>query len=87
MDLPAGFAGRRNEILQLADALVSVGTCPVVFGDRGLGKTSIGRQIERIALGDVELLEELGAGDRAIPEGQLWTPVVSRQPHSDFQVP
>jgi hypothetical protein len=65
---PARFAGRRDLIETLADALSTAGVCPMVFGDRGLGKTSLANQIERIALGDVELLSQLGLEDLAIPE-------------------
>ena len=67
MDLPSQFAGRKEEIERLVDALYVDGTCPIIYGDRGLGKTSLALQIERIALGDTELLDELGLSDRVLP--------------------
>ncbi|MCP5348018.1 MAG: AAA family ATPase [Gammaproteobacteria bacterium] len=63
---PSTFAGRKSLILRLADSLVEDGSCPVIYGQQGLGKTSLAMQIIRIALGDVELLENLEASDRII---------------------
>ena len=57
--LPSQFAGRRDLIATLTDALHIEGMCPIIYGDRGLGKSSLATQIERIAVGDVELLENL----------------------------
>ncbi len=62
VELPAGFAGRKDQIRQLTDALLTDRSCPVIYGDRGLGKNSLALQLARIALGDTELLEEIGAG-------------------------
>jgi len=70
---PAAFAGRRDEILNLLDALYVDGSCPVIYGDRGLGKTSLALQVERIALGDVELLNELDCSERALPDRRRFT--------------
>jgi AAA+ ATPase superfamily predicted ATPase len=69
MEHPARFAGRKSIISELTDALRTEGLCPLIYGERGVGKTSIANQIERIALGDVELLSNLGLQDRALPEG------------------
>lgn len=72
--LPAQFAGRKSEISTLVDALSIDGSCPVVYGERGLGKSSLALQVERIALGDTELLHELGLSDRVIaPENTYIT--------------
>lgn len=71
--LPAQFAGRKDEITTLVDALYVDGTCPIIYGDRGLGKSSLALQIERIALGDAELLDELGLSDRALPPESCFT--------------
>ena len=73
MDLPALFAGRRDEVVTLVDTLYMDGACPIIYGDRGLGKTSLALQIERIALGDTELLDELGLSDRVLPERSRFT--------------
>jgi len=63
---PGSFAGRRGEVRQLAEALLDSGSVPVVYGARGLGKTSLALQVARIALGDVELLEALGLREHAL---------------------
>jgi len=73
MDLPSQFAGRKDEIESLVDTLYVDGTCPIIYGDRGLGKTSLALQIERIALGDTELLDELGPSDRVLPTENRFT--------------
>lgn len=67
---PDSFAGRRQQVLTLTDALQTIGSVPLIYGHRGLGKTSLALQVERIALGDVELLQDLGAGDRALQASQ-----------------
>ncbi len=64
---PQRFAGRKEAISALTDALYTDGSCPIIYGERGLGKTSLAHQIERIALGDVELLENLSLESRALP--------------------
>ncbi len=69
IDTPAKFAGRKHVIEQLTDALHVDGSTPVIYGERGLGKTSVAHQIERIALGDVELLESLDLARLALAEG------------------
>ncbi len=56
MDDPHLFAGRTYQITELIQALHSDGACPIIYGDRGLGKTSLAVQAERMALGDTELL-------------------------------
>jgi hypothetical protein len=58
---PARFAGRRAIILRLTDVLHTDGLSAIIYGDRGIGKSSIAAQIERIALGDSELLTFLDA--------------------------
>jgi Cdc6-like AAA superfamily ATPase len=60
MDEPSLFAGRASQIQQIARALQSRGSCPVIYGDRGLGKSSLALQAARIALGDSTLLERNG---------------------------
>lgn len=70
ISLPNRFAGRKSYIKDLTDALDTDGMCPVVFGEKGLGKSSLANQLERISLGDVELLEDLGLKSYSIPEGR-----------------
>src|SRR5260370_30228217 len=73
IDIHAQLAGRKYEIETLVDTLHADGACPIVYGERGLGKTSLALQIERIALGDTELLDELSLPDRILPEDQRFT--------------
>ncbi len=56
MDDPELFAGRREQLEQLCQAMHSPGSCPIVLGDAGLGKTSLALQVQRIAMGDLSLL-------------------------------
>lgn len=73
IDLPRRFAGRRKLVGTLADALASDGSVPVIYGDRGLGKTSLALQARNIAIGDVELLESLGMSSRALSDEDRFT--------------
>src|SRR6185312_8608949 len=65
---PARFAGRAELVRRLIDVLHTDGLSAIVFGDRGIGKSSLAAQIERIALGDTELLSSIGEGARALSE-------------------
>ncbi len=68
VDDPVRFAGRGAEVRELADTLHSIGSTPLIYGDRGLGKSSLALQIRRIAMGDVELLAHLKAERLALPD-------------------
>ena len=70
VDEPELFAGRASEVAQLADALHVIGSIPLIYGDRGLGKTSLAIQMGWIAMGSVELLSTLKIGDRAFSEDE-----------------
>lgn len=59
---PSRFAGRKDQVRELTDALRMDGSVLVIYGDRGLGKSSTAIQLQLIALGDTALLSELGAG-------------------------
>jgi Cdc6-like AAA superfamily ATPase len=72
VDDPEFFAGRANEVTQLTDSLHVIGSCPIIYGDRGLGKTSLALQIKYIAMGDGELLTSLGIQDRALDEDRQY---------------
>lgn len=61
------FAGRRSAVTDAHYALVGQGANVAVVGNRGIGKTSLARQIGNIARGDTALLDRLGiAHDRAL---------------------
>jgi Cdc6-like AAA superfamily ATPase len=66
MDDPAFFAGRADQVKQLTDSLHIPGSCPVIYGNRGLGKTSLATQAMYIAEGNNALLNTLGLEDRAL---------------------
>jgi hypothetical protein len=68
VDDPDLFAGRGREVTTLTDGLHVEGSCPIIYGDRGLGKTSLATQIKYIAMGDTELLESLKIPARALGE-------------------
>lgn len=72
IDDPHRFAGRRDQIRDLTDALHVEGSIPLILGQRGLGKSSVAVQMSRIAQGDVELLDELGMLRRAITPDQAF---------------
>ena len=54
------FAGRREAVNDAYYALIGEGTNIAIVGNRGIGKTSLARQITSIASGEVELLDRLG---------------------------
>jgi Cdc6-like AAA superfamily ATPase len=60
LDDPALFAGRAAQVLELTRALHAEGSCPIIYGDRGLGKSSLALQAQRIAMGDPSLLQLQG---------------------------
>lgn len=53
------FAGRKNSVQDAFYALISEGSNIAVVGNRGIGKTSLARQISNISSGDNSILEKL----------------------------
>jgi hypothetical protein len=72
LDEPSLFTGRRDQIIQLGQYLHTRGVCPVVYGPRGLGKSSLALQAQRIAQGHVKLLEDYGAPEWAFGEDDAY---------------
>jgi hypothetical protein len=72
LDEPSLFTGRRDQIIQLGQYLHTRGVCPVIYGPRGLGKSSLALQAQRIAQGDVTLLEDYGAPEWAFGEDNAY---------------
>ncbi len=66
LDDPSRFAGRADQIRLLSDALRMDGSVLVIYGERGLGKSSTAIQLQLIALGDAVLLSALGAAHLAL---------------------
>jgi Cdc6-like AAA superfamily ATPase len=53
------FVGRKEEIQNVLDALYSKGTHIAIIGGRGIGKTSLARQVYDLAEGNNTILEKL----------------------------
>lgn len=56
----ARFAGRKNAVSDAYFGLIASGSHIAIVGNRGIGKTSLSRQVASIAVGDNDLLEKLG---------------------------
>lgn len=54
------FAGRKEAIMTIQSGLMSEGTNIAIFGNRGIGKTSLARQVINISQGKNDLLKKLG---------------------------
>lgn len=53
------FAGRDDELMALSTALQSHGAQIVLYGQRGVGKSSLARQLAKLATNDKELIARL----------------------------
>ena len=69
---PRLFAGRHRQVKELSDALRTVGSCPIIYGDRGIGKTSLAIQCQLIAMGHDELLHQLGLPDYVLADDETF---------------
>ncbi|WP_158838772.1 ATP-binding protein [Streptomyces sp. NRRL S-1022] len=65
---PKLFAGRHEQVRELTDSLHTAAEIPLIYGDRGLGKSSLAIQMQWIAMGATELLDSMGAHDHAIDQ-------------------
>src|SRR4030066_1092417 len=54
------FAGRKNAVIDTYYALIAHGAKNAIVGNRGIGKTSLARQVINIGTGNNTLLERLG---------------------------
>ena len=59
IDLPQRFAGRHQAILDCFYALVTEGANIAIVGNRGIGKTSLARQLIHMGTGDNSLLSKI----------------------------
>lgn len=57
---PDRFAGREQAVEEAYYGLLTEGSNIAVVGNRGIGKSSLARQVLRMAQGDTELLEKYG---------------------------
>lgn len=69
-DDPDRFAGREDQVATLVDGLHTIGSTPLIYGHRGLGKSSLALQIDRIAMGETTLLNAIGRPGLALIESQ-----------------
>jgi hypothetical protein len=72
LDDPERFAGRSQQVRELADALHAVGSTPLIYGERGLGKSSLALQLRLIAMGNLELLAHLKAERLALAQEDFY---------------
>ena len=62
IDVVEKFSGRRDAFENSYFGLMSIGSNIDIVGNRGIGKTSLARQIEILACGNNELVERLELG-------------------------
>jgi Cdc6-like AAA superfamily ATPase len=60
IDVPQRFAGRHEAVRECYYALIAKGANIAIVGNRGIGKTSLARQVLHMATGDNSLLARLG---------------------------
>jgi Cdc6-like AAA superfamily ATPase len=72
LDDPFLFTGRQDQIIELAQNLHVVGVCPIIYGARGIGKSSLALQTQRVAMGDVTLLQDYGAHQWTLGEDDAY---------------
>jgi Cdc6-like AAA superfamily ATPase len=53
------FAGRERELNELADALQAEGAQLVLYGQRGIGKSSLSRILSKMAVNDPEVIDRV----------------------------
>lgn len=75
MDDPSLFAGREQQLREIATALNADGDCPMIYGHRGLGKSSLALQGQLIAAGERGLLVKQGDADLAIDNDTTYVSV------------
>jgi ATPase subunit of ABC transporter with duplicated ATPase domains len=59
IDAPERFAGRKEAVQQAYYGLISEGSHIAIVGNRGIGKTSLARQITQLSTGNNDLLSKL----------------------------
>ena len=62
------FSGRQEQLEKISLALQSEGTQIVIYGDRGVGKSSLARQLSALARGDQTLIDRLTLKPHKLPD-------------------
>lgn len=62
------FAGRQEQLDRISLALQSDGTQIVIYGNRGVGKSSLARQLEGLARGDTSVIDRLKLPPHKTPD-------------------
>ena len=62
------FAGRQEQLDRIALALQSEGTQIVIYGNRGVGKSSLARQLAGLARGDMTIVDRLTMKPHVLPD-------------------
>jgi len=62
------FAGRQEQLDGISLALQSDGTQIVIYGNRGVGKSSLARQLASLARGDQTIIDRLTLSPHEIPD-------------------
>jgi Cdc6-like AAA superfamily ATPase len=65
---PARFAGRQDQLNAISMALQSEGTQIVIYGNRGVGKSSLARQLAGLARGDMTVIDRISIPPYRIPD-------------------
>lgn len=62
------FAGRQEQLDGISLALQSEGTQIVIYGNRGVGKSSLARQLSALARGDQTIIDRLALPPHQTPD-------------------
>ncbi|MGK9167233.1 ATP-binding protein [Inquilinus limosus] len=62
------FAGRQEQLDGVSMALQSEGTQIVIYGNRGVGKSSLARQLAALARGDMSVFDRLTMKPHQVPD-------------------
>ena len=62
------FSGRQEQLDKISMALQSEGTQIVIYGNRGVGKSSLARQLSRLARGDQTVIDRLSLKPHSLPD-------------------
>jgi ABC-type glutathione transport system ATPase component len=60
------FAGRKDSISDAFYALIAEGSNIAIVGNRGIGKTSLARQVTNISSGDSSILDKLNISNEEV---------------------